>query len=120
MKNDILTKNRDFFVDYLLNIEFANIKKLWFQQNESNYTTLLIELKKPCQAIKMLNEQQQRSSTPEQRCSGPPLTNKHAARDNTPDRASTVMMRKKMLRQVRSPFNMLTTLENEMKFDDLD
>ena len=68
----------------------------------------------------MLNEQQQRSSTPEQRCSGPLLTNKHAARDNTPDRVSTVKMSKKMLRQVRSPFNMLTTLENEMKFDDLD
>ena len=58
MKNDILNKNKDFFMDYLLNIEFSNIKKLWFQQNESNYTTLLIELKKPCQAIKMFNEQQ--------------------------------------------------------------
>jgi len=68
----------------------------------------------------MLNEQQHRSSTPEQRCSGPPLTTKHAARDNTPDRVSSVMMCKKILRQVRSPFNMLTTLENEMKFDDLD
>ena len=120
MKNDILNKNKDFFVDYLLNIEFANIKKLWFQQNESNYTTLLIELKKPCQSIKMLNDQHQRSSTPEQRASGPLLGNKLKTRDRTPDRVSTAKMSKKILRQVRSPFNMLTTLENEMKFDDLD
>ena len=120
MKNDILNKNKDFFVDYLLNIEFANIKKLWFQQNESNYTTLLIELKKPCQSIKMLNDQPQRSSTPEQRASGPLLGDKLKTRDRTPDRVSTAKMSKKILRQVRSPFNMLTTLENEMKFDDLD